>query len=154
MKSAHYKIHIQPKEKYLLWTLYKVMEILNDSEHCYAFKCNIIYDRSIGIDVCSNIPIIIIYCVKGEDSYNILLNQIITAFSDINKDEIGLNCTPRFNTKHNSLIYSAQGDGDLKEYMLKNKIIDQYWDKNTGYAFALPKYRVPSKKRKRKFTQL
>lgn len=116
--AQEYKIHLQPKPEYQLGVISVLMELINDDmrfRQCIdAWKAIIPYSKVIGE---SKIPAIVIYPISGRECAQYLISAIISKFRPYDVEEIGLNITPRYNYKYNSLIYWAGGSGDHKNLL-------------------------------------
>lgn len=109
-----YKIHLMPKEKDLVSTVMKIVELAAKDPSFgkliakMKFKhkpSKLLYKKQQQIA-----PLIVIYPAKGQDAAQQLLSRLLELFKGVE----GINITPRFNRKVNSLMYYAQGDADYK----------------------------------------
>lgn len=116
--AQEYKIHLQPKPEYQLGVIEVLMELINNDprfRQCIdVWKAIIPYSKVVGE---SKIPAIVVYPVSGKECAQYILSVIIEKFSLYDAEEIGLNITPRYNYKYNSLIYWAGGSGDHKSWL-------------------------------------
>ena len=128
-----YKIHLQPKPEYQYWVFYRLLSLLNNNTDCDAMKINILYDR---VYDSNKLPVIVIYSMLGKNNFDRLLKAIISHFSGVDHDLVGLNITPRYNTRVSSLIYFSQGNGDDKEYLKALGVLDKYYNKDLNYSIG------------------
>jgi hypothetical protein len=121
--TAHYKIHLMPKNgddmmliiENLLNEL-KFNDLLQRAINSFKFKPIDFSGSREGIKKRLTrgdeiFPLMVIYAADGKENAQIVLDTVYRLFGDIN----GLDITPRYNKKVTSLIYYAQGDGDIKE---------------------------------------
>lgn len=116
--GEEFKIHLMPKPEYQTSVLRELIKLLGTDKtfnaNIEAWKAIIPYHQVIGE---LNLPSIVIYPVWGVKSAKIAISKILEHFSRFDADEIGMNHTPRFNHRHNALIYWANGSGDLKKLL-------------------------------------
>lgn len=116
--AQEYKIHLQPKPEYQLGVISILIELIeNNIEFCQcisAWKAIIPYSQVVG-DL--KLPAIVIYPVSGKRCAEYVISVIIEKFKLYDVEEIGLNITPRYNYRYNSLIYWAGGSGDHKAHI-------------------------------------
>ncbi len=129
----NYKIHLMPKNTDFYKIIYRLMQELVTNEEFvkvvprFKFINKFISEEQLkATDESKRFPIIVIYCSSGKENAQKALNIIINMFKNIE----GLNLTPRFNEKVNSLIYFAQGDGDSK---IKKNLSEYYEQPNKIY---------------------
>lgn len=116
--GQEYKIHLQPRPEYQLPVIRVLVKLISTdpvfASHIEAWKTIIPYNR---VTVGLNLPVVVIYPCKGQESATFVLKKIIEVFSKFDAAKIGLNHTPRFNHKVNELIYYANGSGDHKKLL-------------------------------------
>ena len=128
-----YKIRLQCKPEYQIWCVNKLINLFSDEpvgRLISTFKCSLVYSK---IQKNEGLASIIIYVNHGKNTALTLLKILIKEFEGCEK--VGLDITPRFNHKYNSLIYWSGGDGDTKEKLIKEGLADKYLDSTT-----VPKY--------------
>lgn len=130
MESYIYKIHLQPKNEYYYWTIYKLSLLPLPYITTIKFR---IYEK----DPSLNLPVIVLY-VNAEYTSNIdeIVNDIKVHFDPFS-DTIGSNITPRYNVRINHLIFLSQGNGDTKKIFNTYGILDNYFDKE-DHGSVLP----------------
>lgn len=137
--GEEFKVHLMPKPEYQIPILRELVKLLAKDKvfnsHVDTWKAIIPYDRIVGE---INLPSIVIYPVWGIKSTKIVISKIIEHFSMFDADEIGLDLTPRFNHRHNSLIYWANGSGDHKKLLPESYFTgpDKVFYKNHKINFA------------------
>ena len=130
-----YKIHLQPKPEYQLWTLRKVFDIINQPNvkpYVEAFKVILPYTRVYSR---MKLPSIVVYPTYGQQSAQKVLNAIAIGLKD--HPDIGIDIVPRYNHALNSLIYWANGHGDDKEFLREASLLDEYYDSSVNWAHVL-----------------
>ena len=131
-----YKIHLQPKPEYQLWTFKKVFDIINRPDIrplVSNIKALIPYTRVFSAQ---KIPSLVIYPVFGQHAAQKVLSAIVSGFSG-RSSQLGLNITPRYNHTLNGLIYWANGDGGFKDKLIANGRLDEYYDSTVNWAHIL-----------------
>lgn len=115
--SGIYKIHLQPKLEHRDLILQHLVHLLNTNKkvrkNIAAWKVIVPYCRVYE----ENFPVLVIYPTYGKESFELVLNTIISTFMDFDDREVGLGITPRYNLRYNDLIYFTQYHGDNKEYL-------------------------------------
>ena len=111
--SGIYKIHLQPEPEYQTMVLDRIMDLISKDkvleDNICSIKALIPYSRAVSDE---RIPAIVVYPVYGKESAQLVLSAITKALSDI--PDVGMDITPRFNHRHNSLVYWASYDGSSK----------------------------------------
>lgn len=128
-----FKIHLQPKAEYQIWTIREMLKIFADpkiNKYVSAWKTIIPYDRVFDEQLL--LPAIVIYPTYGRESASVIIKALISHFGQF--QDVGLNITPRFNFKVNSLIYWSGGNGDDKSRLIKSRKIDEFFDWQNNYA--------------------
>lgn len=118
-----YKIHLMPKIKDINNTVARLMmsdEIRNNVGEI-KLKANI---RDIG-----DLPILVLYACQGKEQAQLLLDEVCHLFAG----QEGLNITPRYNKRVNSLIYFAQGNGDDKGRLAARGELNKYFTRGGVY---------------------
>lgn len=118
--GQEYKIHLQPKPEYQLPVVRILASLVATDKvfaaHIEVWKTIVPYHR-VTTDL--NLPVVVIYPVRGARSATIILKKIIQVFSKYDCAKIGLNHTPRFNYRVPGavagLVYYAGGAGDQKK---------------------------------------
>lgn len=130
-----YKIRLNPKPEYQVWVVEKLLQLFQDP-NVYplveAFKVIIPYSRIIGgIRLAS----IIVYPEYGREVAGVLIGLIKELFAPYNTEMIGLGIIPRHNIAINPLIFYSGGNGDDKEKLFHNGVLDTYVDVDNNNAF-------------------
>ena len=132
--SGVYKIHLQPEPEYQIFVLQRLFNIISNSkavsDHICNIKAIIPYNRVVSDE---RIPSIVVYPAYGKESASFILSTITKAFKDV--AEIGMDITPRFNHRHNQLVYWASYDGSKKRYFR-----EQYGEDEFRKVFAEPDF--------------
>ena len=133
-----YKIHLQPKPQYQLYTFKRVFDIINTPKlkgYVDDIKAIVPYTKVLGE---KRIPSIVIYPVFGNNNAQKILNAISSDKELLEKSgEIGLNIVPRFNHTLNKLIFWASGGGSDKLELNEVGKLDEYLDGRANWAHYL-----------------
>lgn len=106
--ANEFKIHLMPKKAQAVSVFDKVLELVDESKlETFTVKIRLDYD-SFSSNPEQIMPIIVIY-VYGADRATKALAVLKKEFEGLE----GIDKTPRFNEKVNSLLYWAGGDGSL-----------------------------------------
>jgi len=122
-----YKIHFQPKPEYQVWFIKQLFIVLNKPEilpYIEAFKTVLPYSQ---VTAGRFIPAVVVYPIEGQKIAKLVLKSIAKFFSPY-AEQVGLNIVPRFNHRYDNLTYWANGNGDHKNFLLKKKVIDIFFD--------------------------
>lgn len=134
LSSKEYKIHLMPKEEYSKEVLERILDLLRNNidlkrkleQYKVALKdpetLEFPSDRSRSA---GEFPRIVLY-VEGKKNAQELLDAINNLFTPAEAEIFGCNKTPRLNEKVNSLLYYAQGSGDVKERAMKLSVADHF----------------------------
>lgn len=132
--SQEYKIHIQPKREFVPLVAHRLGTLLQNEEVrklVGEFKVKI--DPG-GVDSQGQeFPQIVIYPAMGRENAKKLLEVLSQSLKDA--ERYGTGKPPRYNIKVNNLLFLAQSGGDLKTSLAGAGMLDEYFDKDTGYAF-------------------
>jgi len=147
---AEYKIHLQPTRDQLGPVVRRLVETLLDDrntglrESLMGFKIRQPYG-AVDKEADRLLPEIVIYPRVGEGQTDEDVAQaranaekVLAAVTAGTSDLVNLgrtDKTPRFNTRVNDLVYVAQSSGDFKEFLRDEKLLDEYFDAETGYAY-------------------
>ena len=129
MESYINKIHIQPKDDYYYWTIYKLSLLPSLKNYLSDIKFRI-YEK----DPASRLPVIVLY-VNAD--HNLIIHEIvreIQAHFARFSAEIGSGDTPRYNMPIDNLIFLAQGNGDTKKTLAGYGLLDAYFDRDQNYG--------------------
>ena len=133
-----YKIHLQPKPQYQLYTFKRVFDLINTPKlkgYVDDIKAIVPYTKVLGE---KRIPSIVIYPVFGNRNAQKVLN-VISSDKDLleKSEEIGLNIVPRFNHTLNKLTFWASGGGSDKLELNEVGKLDEYLDNRANWAHYL-----------------
>jgi uncharacterized membrane protein YgcG len=132
MESYINKIHIQPKDDYYYWTIYKLSFLLPSLQTYLSDIKFRIYEK----DPAKRLPVIVLY-VNADHNLRIheIVREIQAHFSPFSA-EIGSGDTPRYNMYIDNLIFLAQGNGDTKKKLEEYGVLDAYFDTNQNYGLV------------------
>jgi hypothetical protein len=139
-----FKVHLQVKPEYQFWildVLNKLIRTSNDFKNCVdAIKMHNFYDVVLSEDI--RAPSIVIY-LSGNNLFqteeekwkclSTVVEMLWKNFGDYSKD-VGLDMAPRYNHTCDELIYWSNGPGDIKVNMKKDRVIDDFFDKDLEYS--------------------
>lgn len=132
--SQEFKIHIQPKRQFVPLVAYKLSNLLQNEEVrklVGEFKVKI--DPG-GVDSQGQeFPQIVIYPTMGRENARRLLEILRQSLKE--EERYGTGKPPRYNIGVNNLLFLAQSGGDLKTSLAGVGLLDEYFDRDTGYAF-------------------
>lgn len=132
--SQEYKIHIQPKREFVPLVAHRLGTLLQNEEVrklVGEFKVKI---NAGGVDSQGQeMPQIVIYPVMGRENAKKLLEILRQSLKD--EEKYGTGKPPRYNLRVNNLLFLAQSGGGLKTALAGTGLLDEYFDKDTGYAF-------------------
>lgn len=127
------KIHLQPISFEMLLTVKDLAEFIAGNEAVregiVKFKVRTsILDAMRGINAS---PFIVIYL-----SSSVSMEELIRAFSERfkNYSQTPAGDTPRFNQRNGSIVFSAVGDGGIKQRLQREGILKRYYNPATNYA--------------------
>lgn len=131
--SGEFKIHLQVKPEYIPFFVSQVAKFWQD-EGQGLFDCLKARTRPATNDHFGQpLPEIVIYSRLGRENAREIVMQLQRYLSGF--EHLGTGITPRYNAKVSELIFIAQSGGDLKNVLSREGLIDNYFDKSTGYAF-------------------
>lgn len=132
--SQEYKIHVQPKRQFVPLVAYRLGKLLQNEEVrklVGEFKVKI---SPGGVDSRGQeMPQIVVYPAAGRENARKLLEILKQSLKD--EERHGTGKPPRYNLRVNNLLFLAQSGGDLKTALAGAGLLDEYFDKDTGYAF-------------------
>ena len=130
MESYINKIHIQPKDDYYYWTIYKLSFLLPSLKNYLSDIKFRIYEK----DPASRLPVIVLY-VNADHNLRIheIVREIQQHFAPFS-GEIGSGDIPRYNMPINKLICLAQGNGDTKKELEKYGLLNAYFDPDQNHG--------------------
>lgn len=132
--TQEFKIHLQPKRQFVPLIAFRLGKLLQDDEVrrlVERFKVKI---SPGGVDSQGQeFPQIVIYPAMGRENAKKLLEVLSQSLKDAEK--YGTGKPPRYNIKVNNLLFLAQSGGDLKTALAGAGMLDEYFDKDTSYAF-------------------
>jgi len=133
--SGVYKIHLQPKPEYQIFVLQRLFQMISKdqklSDNICEVKALIPYSRAVSSE---KIAAIVIYPAYGKESALFVLATIASAFDDL-AAEIGMDITPRYNHRHNQLLYWSSYDGTSKKIFM-----EKYGEGEFKKVFAAPDF--------------
>ena len=132
--AEEFKIHLQPKRQFVPLVAYKLAQLLQDEstrELVTEFKVQTDPESVDGEG--QEMPQIVIYPKDGRENARKLLEILKQALQD--EEKYGTGKPPRYNMRVNDLLFLAQSGGDLKTSLAGAGLLDEYFDKATGYAF-------------------
>lgn len=147
--AQEYKIHLMPKNKYIL----PIIEVLLDEcKKDEKLAATISHIKILAAPDQKNheqiMPRIVIYSALGKENAQLVLNKIFTLLSNYYSTEsLFVEDMPRFSAKISGLIYYAQGGGDLKnmlsdpekEDLLSPSQVHFSWGAQDEHRLTIPK---------------
>lgn len=132
--DQEFKIHIQPKRQFVPLIASRLSRLLQNEDVRKLVGEFKVKTAPGGVDnQGQEMPQIVIYPAMGRENAKKLLGILRDALKD--DEKYGTGQAPRYNTKVNNLLFLAQSGGDLKTALAGAGLLDEYFDKDTGYTF-------------------
>lgn len=132
--AGEFKIHIQPERRFMPLVALKLAKILQDpSIRILVDEFKVSTEPGGVDDAGQEMPQIVIYPAFGRDNARRLLEILRKSLSQ--EEKYGTGKLSRYNLRVNDLLSLAQSGGDFKTDLAQAGLLDEYFDKNTGYAF-------------------
>ncbi len=145
--AQQYKIRMQIPPEHQIWLTNQLLEFFaNDEVGAYVevFKCSLVYSKIFTDDVDNRLASIVIYVAPGKELARKVLNGLVKKFAHV--EHLGLNLPSRYTVTKNRLIFYSGADGDMKSALIREGLIDRYFDRTsdpsssssfTGYDLSL-----------------
>lgn len=131
--AKEFKVHVQPQKEYIPFFVAQIAKFWQ-GEGRGLFDTFKVHMNPGNNDSRGNVlPEIVIYANLGRENAMALVDGLKKNLASF--DHLGNGLTPRFNTKISESIFLAQSGGDLKNELARLGLLDDYFDKSTGYAF-------------------
>lgn len=128
------KIHLQPKPQDLLKIVEILARSLSQDDNLYQqvnqFK---VTSNSAFLKSATSQPLVVVYLMANAD-----MDQLIASFVDKFADFTASGGIPRFNQQHSPIVFSAEGDGTLKDWLKRYGELDRFYDAHTNYSGLKP----------------
>ncbi len=144
--AQQYKIRMQIPPEHQVWLTNQLLEFFATDEvgaYVEVFKCSLVYSKILTSDSTERLASIVIFVAPGKELARKVLNALVKKFANI--EHLGLNLPSRYTVTKNKLIFYSGADGDLKSALLREGLLDKYFDRKidpsassfTGYELSL-----------------
>lgn len=128
------KIHLQPKPQDLLKVVEILARSLSQDDNLYKqvdqFKVN---SSSAFLKSATSQPLVVVYLMANSD-----MDQLIASFVDKFAGFTASGGIPRYNQQHGPIVFSAEGDGTLKDWLKRYGELDRFYDPATNHSKLKP----------------
>jgi hypothetical protein len=129
--SLNQKVHLQPKPEDLLKVISKLAEVASSDDEIYnqvyGFK---VINRSTNLKFPSPQPSVVVY-LKTDGNLEQVANSLSEGLAGFEPAKVA----PRYNQQvGSSIVFSAVGDGSLKDYLSTQRILDRYYDSANNFS--------------------